>query len=176
MAVQQLVVSDLSGETLSDDSHARVQVKHPDNPNLLELDVSTDEAGRLVNTTLRLVEFTIYEPNKPPRTALVETKTLDSVFKGIDFDKVLEGARKAEQPRATAVRGRGRAAAAPKSGERIDYTAPDRYGQVHRGRLTDEEKELVRKNRAQASKNREAQTGKPIDFDDPAEKKRYGLD
>jgi hypothetical protein len=174
MAVKQVVLSDLGGEELSDETHTRVMVKHPDLGFSVELDVSSEEAGKLVNTTLRLVEFTIYEPNKPPRTALVETKQIDTLFKGVDFDKVLEGARRAEEPRAVAPT---RKSSAPKAagGEKIDYTAPDRFGQLHRGRLTDQEKELVKNNIEQASKNREAQTGSGIDFTDAKEILRYGL-
>ena len=59
--------------------------------------------------------------------------------------------------------------------DKVDYTAPDRYGQLHRGRLTDEERELVRANREQASRNRQAQGHPPIDWDDDKERTRYGL-
>ena len=63
---------------------------------------------------------------------------------------------------------------APK-GKRVDYTASDRYGQIHRGKITDEEACLVRENAEQASLNRQGQGHPPIDWKDPKEIARYGL-
>ncbi len=63
----------------------------------------------------------------------------------------------------------------PPRADKVDYTASDRFGQLHRGRLTDEERELVRNDRQQASRNRVAQGHPPIDWDDPKEQARYGL-
>jgi hypothetical protein len=175
MAQRTVIYSDLSSTELDDSTHARVVVKHPDQIQPLELDISTDEAGKLVNTTLRLVELQVFEPNKPPRTVQMETKVLDKLFDGVDFDKVLEAARVAPLSKAAPAT---RKTSAPKAaaGDKIDYTSPDHYGQLHRGRLTDQEKELVKNNMEQASRNREAQTGNPINWDDPKERSRYGFD
>jgi hypothetical protein len=170
-------VSDISGTELADGEHARVIVQHPDFPQPLELDVSTAEAAKLADTTLRLVAMTVFEPDKPPRSLQMETKVLDKLFGDVDFDKVLEGARRADLAALPPSQRPGRSAAAPRAArnERVDYTAPDRFGQLHRGRVTEEEARLVREQRQQASRNREAQGHPPIDFDDPTEKKRYGL-
>lgn len=177
MAIKTVAVSDISQAEVPDDQHVRVVVKHPDFPTTLELDVTAEEADKFRNTALRMVTVTIYAPDVPPREAMIETKTLDKLFTGVDFNKVLEGARKAElSPAGAPRRGRpARAAAAPKSGDKPDYTAPDRYGQLHRGRITDEESRLVRENPDQASKNREVQGHPPIDWNDAKEKARYGL-
>lgn len=172
MAIKSLVVSDIGGEELSDDNHARVVVRHPDNPSALELDISTVEASKLTDTTLRLVSMTVYEPNKPPRSIQMETKVLDKLFEGVDFDKVLEGARKADVPKAAPAK---RGAAPRAAGDKVDYTAPEHAGKLHRGRITEAEADWVRNNQDKASYNREQQTGKPIDFADAAEQKRYGM-
>lgn len=58
---------------------------------------------------------------------------------------------------------------------RIDYLSPDNYGKLHRGKVTEQEAKLVRDNQERASKNRQEQTGEPIDFTDASEKKRYGI-
>jgi len=180
---KQVVLSDLSGEELSDDTHVRVVVQHPDLPTAVELDISAAEADKLASTTLRLVELTIHAPNVPPRSVTMETKVLDRLFDGVDVDQVLEGARSVDLARVPpSQRGRtpvssstsSRSDRADKT-EKVDYTAPDRYGQLHRGRLTDEERELVRANREQASRNRQAQGHPPIDWDDDKERTRYGL-
>jgi hypothetical protein len=178
MAVKQVVVSDISGVELADGDHARVIVQHPDIAVPVELDVSTDEAAQLTETTLRLVAMTVLEPDKPPRSVQIETKVLDKLFSGVDFDRVLEGARRADLASVPPSQRPGRqGGGTARSGrpEKADYTAPDRFGQLHRGRVTDEEARLVREDRRQASANREAQGHPPIDFDDPTEQKRYGL-
>ena len=95
-----------------------------------------------------------------------------------DVDQVLEGARAVDMARIPpSQRGRAPVSSTPSAAkaDKVDYTAPDRYGQLHRGRLTDEERELVRANREQASLNRQAQGHPPIDWDDDKEKTRYGL-
>jgi len=178
MAVKQVVVSDISGAELADDDHARVIVQHPDFNVPLELDISTEEAAKLTDTTLRLVSMTVLEPDQPPRSVQIETKVLDKLFGDVDIDKVLEGARRADLASVPPSQRPGRSAAAtprPARGERADYTAPDRFGQLHRGRVTEEEARLVREQRDRASRNRQAQGHPPIDFDDPVEIKRYGL-
>jgi hypothetical protein len=177
---KQVVLSDLSGEELTDDTHVRVVVRHPDLPTAVELDISSAEADKLASTTLRLVELTIHAPDVAPRSVTMETKVLDRLFDGVDVDQVLEGARAVDMARIPPSQ-RGRApvsttpAARTEKADKVDYTAPDRYGQLHRGRLTDEERELVRANREQASRNRQAQGHPPIDWDDDKEKTRYGL-
>jgi hypothetical protein len=184
MAVKQVVVSDISGAELADDDHARVIVQHPDMQGPLEIDVSAAEAAKLTETTLRLVAMTVLEPNRPPRTVQMETKVLDRLFGDIDFDRVLEGARRADLASMPPSQRPGRtvsssstsgSSAASARPEKIDYTAPEHFGQLHRGRVNDEEARLVRENRDQASRNRESQGHPPIDFDDPAEAKRYSL-
>lgn len=178
MAVKQVVVSDISGTELADDDHARVIVEHPDMQGPLELDVSTAEAARLTETTLRLVAMTVLEPDRPPRTVQLETKVLDRLFDGVDFDRVLEGARRADVASIPPSQRPGRATATSVASARagkVDYTAPDRFGQLHRGRVTDDEAQRVREQREQASANRQSQGHPPIDFADPAEVKRYSL-
>lgn len=180
MAVKQVVVSDISGDEIDDDDHARVIVQHPDIAGPVELDVSMAEAAKLTETTLRLVSMTVLEPNKPPRTVQMETKVLDRLFGEVDFDRVLEGARRADLASVPPSQRPGRTSSTQSSssaarGEKIDYTASDRFGQLHRGRVTEEEARLVRENRDQASANRQSQGHGPIDFGDPAEIKRYSL-
>lgn len=171
MAVRQIVVSDLSGEELSDETHARVIVEHPDVGTPLELDVSTEEAKLLQDTTLRLVTFSVFAPNEPPRRAVVETKTLDKLFPDVDFDRVLEGARKAEASSGRSSRTTGRASMQGK----VDYTSPEHAGILHRGRVTEREAAWVREHLEQANANRRRAGQPEIDPDDPKERQRYGF-
>ena len=91
------------------------------------------------------------------------------------MDEVLHSARPSTEP-APNGRGTGRSKSAAPKAERVDYTAPDKFGQLHRGRVTEEEAAAVRGNRERANRNREAQTGRSIDWNDAKERKRYGLD
>ena len=154
MAVRQIVVSDLSGVELSDEDHTRVVVEHPDVGVALELDVSRSEAQRLQDSTLRLVTFSIFAPNEPPRRAVVETRTLDKLFADVDFDRVLEGARRADRAPAPAARS-ARASGSSSSDERVDYGSPEHAGILHRGRVTEREAAWVRANIEQANANRQ---------------------
>ncbi len=129
-------------------------MQHPDIAAALEIDISTTEAAKLTDSTLRLVSMTIFEPNKAPRSVQMETKVLDRLFGDVDFDRVLEGARRADLKNVPPSQRPGRTGAAPSRGDKIDYTAADRFGQLHRGRITAEEARLVREQQSQASANR----------------------
>lgn len=177
MAIKQVAYSDITNEPIPDEQHARIQVKHPDTSWLVELDVSTDEASKLVNTTLRLLEFTIFEPNQPPRRALVETKTVDALFKGINFDAILDNGRRVDTP-STPPSQRVRTASAPKaasSGEKRDYSSVQWAGSVKRGKTSDAEKATVKANLDEVNNNLAARGERTIDPRNPEHKEKYGL-
>jgi hypothetical protein len=184
MGQKTIVYSDISQVDIDEASHARVVVQHPDLPFPVELDVTTEEAEKFQNTALRLVNVTVYVPDQPAREVTIETRTLDKLFDKVDFDKVLEGGRKAEehpgdtagttyeQRRRSARQAGGQGAG---RGDKVNYASLDHCGQLHKGRIAPEEARLVRENPERASQNRYAQTGKDINWDDPTERKRYGL-
>lgn len=172
MATKQVIISDISGNDITDDQHARLVIT--DHPSLsgtpVELDVTTAEAAKLQSSKLALVAIEVYEPNKPKRSVIIEADTLNKLFVGIDL--VSRGRKVTARPAPAA-----RKAAAPRSGgPKLDYGTLENMALLHRGRVTEVEAKLVRENMEQASKNREAQTGKPIDWNDPKEKARYGLE
>lgn len=179
MAVKQIMVSDISGKDIPDDQHARIIVE--DHPALngapVELDVSSDEASKLQGSKIDLVTLVVHEINQAPRRVVLDVTNLNSMFKGVDFEQVLGNARRVEQsqPSVRTRRPRGSGPAAPK-GDKVDYTAMDKIGQLHRGRVTETEAALVRDNMDKASANREAQTGKGIDWSDEKERGRYGIE
>lgn len=172
MATKQVIISDISGKEIADGEHARVVVEHPDYNSALEIDVTKAEAEKFKSTDLKLATITVHATGQTAKTMQIETKALEKLFgANTSFDDILGGARKVARP-ATSAKGKQTPAS---KGERIDYTQPHTFGQLHRGRVTDAEKELVQKNKAQASKNREAQGHPPIDWNDPKEQERYGL-
>lgn len=165
-------MSDLSGEEVNDETHARLLISHPDFPGkILELDASVEEGEKFQNSTLRLMTVTVLAPNVPPREVTLETKKVDAIFK--DFDTVLQGARVSTPARATSAPAK-KAASKSSGGAALDYTSPENYGLIHRGRITEEEAKLVRENMAQANANRE-RVGQPKVGDDPKDAARYGL-
>lgn len=172
MGTKSVVFSDLSGEQLSDDNHARVVVTMPGKSYAQALDMSLDEAAKLVGRKIDLITFTVFTPNRPAHEVQVEASALEKIFEGIDFERVLESAPRTDSARPAAPR---RRASTPRSASKIDYSSPEYAGQLHRGRLTDAEIAWVQANREAASANRARQTGKPIDWQDPAEIKRYRL-
>jgi hypothetical protein len=174
MATRSLVISDLSSAELDDTNHVTAIITHPDVSFPVQIDLSAEEAEKLQETPLRLVEFELHAPNAPVRTVRVETKVLDKLFSGVNWDDVVAGAQKVTR---SSTQASPKRAASPKAsgGEKLDYTAPENAGKLHRGRITEAEAAWVRDNRDKASYNREQQGGKPIDFEDAAEKKRYGI-
>ena len=177
MAIKQVAISDISNEEVPDESHARVVIEHPDMTFPVELDTSVEEADKFQSTALRLVTLTIYAPNVPPRTVTVETRTLDKLFDKVDFNKVLEGARKADVSPTAPRRGRpaGRGGSKASTGEKRDYTSPEWAGVEHRGRTTEAEAMWVRDNLDAANANRAREGQAPIDIKDAKMIKRYGF-
>ncbi len=181
MATKTVVLSDISGAELTEHNHARVVIEeHPHLSGPVELDLATDESMKLQTSKLELVHLTIFEPSGP-RRVVMELRAMEAIFGDVDMNDVLANARRVEQAGNTRTRkargsgARADGAAAAAKPEKVNYATPEHAGMIHRGRITEEEKALVRDDPERASKNREAQTGHPIDFTDPAEVKRYGL-
>jgi hypothetical protein len=173
MAVRQIIMSDISGNELDDDTHTRVVIDHPDMTFPIELDISLDEASQLQSSSVRLATIKVFAPNQPPRTVAIESTELAELFDGVDFDKVLAGGRKADKE-STPTRTR-RSSAAPSSGEKKDYSSPEWAGVEHRGRTTEAEASWVRENLEAANANRAREGQAPIDPQDEKFKKRYGF-
>jgi hypothetical protein len=182
MGIKQVVVSDISNEEIGDDEHARIVITdHPklNNNTPVELDVSVAEAERFQTSTIELVNITVYEPNRAPRRVVLEGSTFAELFKGVDMNALVEAGRQVARESGA---GRGRPAgprrarsASPAKADRIDYLSQERFGQLHRGRVTEEEARLVRENLDQANKNRAAAGQPAIDPANEREKARYGL-
>lgn len=176
MAVRQIVVSDISGNPVEDDQHARIVVEDAPGVNgPVELDVSLDEAGKFQAGKIELVSLVIHEPNKAPRRVVLETKAFNSAFKGVSMDDVLAGARRAEQDapaQRQQRRARGTGTAKP---DKINYQSLENAGRPHRGRLTDAEKDVVRNNLDAVNKRLANEGLPPIDPNDPKTREKWGF-
>jgi hypothetical protein len=95
-------------------------------------------------------------------------------------EKNLEKLNKALQPFIDKARPAGSGASqrpgrSRSAGQKIDYTDERHFGQLHRGRITEDEAAMVRGNLEQANKNRAAAGQPAIDPKDAKEKQRYGF-
>lgn len=183
MARKVVIVSDLSGQEVADDERVELRVlEYPELSQPVRLDASKAEVDRLKLEAKPFALLELVTSDGTVERIAIDAGELARNVPG-DIHEVMATAEAVYQaptqpePAAPARRGRRpRGEGAPASrGEKIDYTAPDRYGQLHRGRLNDAEIELVRDNPEQASRNREAQGHPPIDWDDAKEQARYSL-
>lgn len=183
MAKKTITLSDLSGQDVPEGDEVEVRVLELDGLSQpVRLDASKTEVDRLrvESTSLALIEL-VMPDGEIVRLAL----SADQFRKAIrgDADEVLANAEGLSftppQAESTAPR-RGRRprgeGAAPSTAEaKLDYTAPENAGILHRGRVTETEAEWVRLNLDEANANR-TRAGQPIiDPTDEKEKKRYGF-
>ena len=177
MARKEVFVSDISGQEIDEGQVARVVVSdHPALGNrTVELDASAQEVEGWESSQIHLVSIGIQLPGQSGvRRVVMEVSAFDQLFGPNDVAEILQNARSGgAAPSHRRSRGHGArpAASAPK----VDYTDPDHFGQLHRGRITDQEAALVREDLTRANKNRAAAGQSEIDPDNPAEKKRYGF-
>lgn len=176
MAVRQVIVSDISGSDVGDETHARVVVT--DHPQLrgspVELDVTVEEADRFQTSKIDLVTLEISAPGRPKRHVALEASAFNDLFPGVDMNALVSGARKVSSSAPAAARGGG--SSSGRSGRaKFDYSSPEHAGSLHRGRVMAAEAEYVRNNldavNARLAKNGE----RVIDPKDPKEKARYGF-
>ena len=184
MAQKTVIISDLGGDELTDETHARLVIT--DHPQLhghpVQLDVSTEESGKLQTSSIALVTLQIFEPNVAPRRVVMDAATFAKVYKGIDMDAIVASATPADEVAGEAPvrrRGRPKGAASTKTapraakGDKIDYSSLEHAGRPHRGRITEAEKETVRDN-LKAINERLVQEGvRTIDPESDEMQKKY---
>lgn len=184
MAVRPTVFSDISNNPVPDDQHVRIIIQeHPAlNGSQVQIDVSLDEASKLTSDNSDMVIFQIFEPNKPPRRVVLNGTDLAKLYKGVDFADVIQRAEPVPQraeaaARSVATRGRPKGTTkAPKAqGSGINYRDMENIGLEHRGRVTEEEAQLVRENLDKANANRAREGQAPIDPTNEKFAKRYGM-
>ncbi len=184
MAQRVVTISDLSGQDVPDEDRVSIHVlEFPKLSQPVKLDASKTEADRLQveSTSLALLEL-VMPDGETVRLALPADQFRHAI-RG-DADEVMSRAEALTfvptQPEAEPQRRRGRrprseGAPAAASGPKLDYTAPENAGIMHRGRVTEAEAEWVRNNLDEANANRRNAGQPEIDPNDEKEKKRYGF-
>jgi hypothetical protein len=165
--------SDLSGEIITrDDALARIVVhEHPalgDSP--VEIEALADEARAIEKAALRVAVVDLYLPGEDePRRVAMDADSFDKLATGQPMSEVMAGARPVR-------RGSRAVAAAPARPGRVNYGDPAHAGQPHKGRITDEEKQLVRERFDEINERLAAQGMRTISLADPEHVDRYGLE
>lgn len=182
MAKKVIVLSDLTGSEIPDNEQVELRVLELQGLSQpVRLDASKTEVDRLrvEGTPLALIEL-LMPDGETVRLALPADQFRKAI-KG-DADEVLASAEgltfappsEPETQRRRGRRPRGEGAAAA-SGPKLDYSAPENAGVMHRGRVTETEAEWVRNNLDEANENRRRSGQPEIDPNDEKEKKRYGF-
>ncbi len=163
--------SDLSGQLIMDDDMpARIVVQeHPelaDGP--VEIEALTEEARAIEKGAMRVAVVDLYFAGGETRRVAMPAEAFDKLAKDKPMSELLVAARPAKRaPRAAAPAARG---------DRLNYATLEHAGKPHRGKVTDEEKQLVRDHLDEINKRLAAEGSRTISLTDPDHVERYGLE
>jgi hypothetical protein len=175
MAVKVVHVSDISGKEADEQSLGQLVVhEHPEYADLpVTLEVLPEEVESLQGAS-RFVTVEWVAPGARKGDRLVVS--LDD-FNLLAGPGVMESA--VQDALIAKHRSRPRSGGGPSAGRsgrgKVNYATLEHAGEPHRGRITEAEKELVRKNLDQINKRLRDAGQREIDPDDQAMRDRYGL-
>jgi hypothetical protein len=163
VAKVEVRVSDLSGEFIQDESDlAEVIVQHPDFENPIRLDALISDLQDRLPQPQDFVALTVND-----QQYLMSISEFNGLFTDAqDAEDILERASKEQHPRQ-----RRRKSQRP----RVNYQSPEHAGEPHRGRITEEEKAIVRDNLEVVNERLERDGYRVIDPTDPELRERYEL-
>jgi hypothetical protein len=175
MAVKVVHVSDISGKEADEQSLGQLVVhEHPEYADLpVTLEVLPEEVQSLRGAS-RFVTVEWIAPG---------TRKGERMVVSLDDFNLLAGAGVMESAVQDALiakhRSRPRSGGGPAAGRsgrgKVNYATLEHAGEPHRGRITEAEKELVRKNLDQINKRLRDAGQREIDPSDQAMRDRYGL-
>ena len=172
MGQKTVQFSDLSGQLILEDAPARIVVcEHPelaDTP--VELEALADEARAIEKASVPVAVVNLYFPgDDQPRRVAIDAEAFDALATDKPMGEILAAARPARRaPRSAA-------AAAGRDG-RVNYATLEHAGKPHRGKVTDEEKQLVRDHLDEINERLAAQGLRTISRTDPDHAERYALE
>jgi hypothetical protein len=187
MAKKVMVVSDLTGDPIKNDDDVVTIIlwDHPLLEEPVQLDANKSEVAKLKGThkDYAVVELLSDGGDNTERMVL-ELAEFEKLFK-VEIDDALHGAEKysygrpGAAPTQEAPKRRGRPAGSknvrvdkPKA---VDYTDLDNIGLLHRGRVTDKEKELIQENFEKAQENRRRLGQPELELTDAKSVEKYDL-
>jgi hypothetical protein len=180
MAVKVVHVSDISGKEADEQSLGRLVVhEHPEYADLpVTLEVLPEEIESLQGAS-RFVTVEWIAPGARKSERLVVSLDEFNLLAGAGvMESAVQDAliaKHRDRPRSGGG-GAGGGSAAGRSGRgKVNYATLEHAGEPHRGRITEAEKELVRKNLDQVNRRLREAGQREIDPSDQAMRDRYGL-
>jgi hypothetical protein len=180
MAVKVVHVSDISGKEADEQSLGRLVVHdHPEYADLpVTLEVLPEEIESLQGAS-RFVTVEWIAPGARKGERIVVSLDDFNLLAGAGvMESAVQDAlisKHRSRPRSGAVAGGGSAAGRSGRGK-VNYATLEHAGEPHRGRITEAEKELVRKNLDQVNRRLRDAGQREIDPSDQAMRDRYGLE
>ena len=177
MAVKVVHVSDISGKEADEQSLGRLVVhEHPEYADLpVTLEVLPEEVEQLQGAS-RFVTVEWIAPGARKGERMVVSLDDFNLLAGAGvMESAVQDALIAKhrnRPRS----GAGSAPAGRSGRGKVNYATLEHAGEPHRGRITEAEKELVRKNLDQVNKRLRDAGQREIDPSDQAMRDRYGLE
>jgi hypothetical protein len=164
--------SDLSGELIiKDDSLARIVVhEHPElGGGPVEIEVHADEARAINQAAVQVAVVDLYFPGEDePQRTYMDLAAFDDLSTEQPMSELLASARPARRTSKSS-------AASPARADRLNYASLEHAGRPHRGKVTDEEKQLVRENFDEVNGRLAAAGLRTISLTDPDHLERYDL-
>lgn len=174
MGKKTVQFSDLSGEVLrpGDDVVRLVVLEHPDlMSGPVQLEALPAEIEKIDDAALDVAVVEVHDGNDEPRRIVMSVDDFDALATDTPMIQLLKTAERV-RPAKTAVK------AATKAGggaDRVDYGTLAHAGKPHRGKVTDEEAQLVREHLDEVNERLAADGLRLIDPANPEHASRYGL-
>jgi hypothetical protein len=167
-------VSDLSGKQLDDDQLAKLVIhEHPQYQGPITLDVLPEEIGELPESDSYVSIEVIQPGDRTGQKALISLERFNKLAPDMPTI-VMNAVASQASPPAPAPQRRRRGGTSGQRGK-VSYATLEHAGEPHRGRITEAEKELVRKNLDQINTRLREAGLREIDPNDPTMRERYGL-
>lgn len=172
MGQKTVKFSDLSGELIiKDDSLARIVVhEHPElGGGPVEIEVHADEARAIDQAAIQVAVVDLYFPDQDePQRTHMDLAAFDELSTEQPMSELLASARPAR-------RGAKSSTASPARTDRLNYSSLEHAGRPHRGKVTDEEKQLVQEHLDEINGRLAAAGLRTISLSDPDHVDRYDL-
>ena len=172
MGQKTVKFSDLSGELIiKDGSLARIVVhEHPElGGGPVEIEVHADEARAIDQAAVQVAVVDLYFPDQDePQRAYMDLEAFDELSTEQPMSELLASARPAR-------RGAKSASASPARADRLNYSSIEHAGRPHRGKVTDEEKQLIQENFDEINDRLAAAGLRTISLSDADHVERYDL-
>jgi hypothetical protein len=173
MAQRLVRFSDLTNKIINDDEVVRIVVEqHPAlQTGPVELEASAEEVEAIRASVLNVVSLKLYPGDgSSPETITMEIEAFNKLAGDMEMAEILRKAQPAYPLR------RPVKPTSATTVDKLDYASLEHAGKPHRGKTTDAEKEIVRKNLDKINERLERDGMRTIRLDDAEMVTRYGLE